>query len=149
MDRNRLRLRRLALALAALFAARGGASLALRLHSVHDALRARLEQAFGRPVEVGRFDVSIWSGPRLEAHYVTVDDDPQFGYEFMLRADRLSAAPDWRSLLRGRLLFYRFSFDRPSLNLVRDSSGRWNFVAWATAMRNFPPALGRSPAFDA
>ncbi|HKO04739.1 MAG TPA: AsmA-like C-terminal region-containing protein [Candidatus Acidoferrales bacterium] len=149
MNRNRLRLRRLALALAVLFAARGGVSLVLRVQRVHDALRARLEQAFGRPVEVGRFDVSVWSGPRLEAHYVTVGDDPQFGYEFLLRADRLSAAPDWRALLRGRLLFYRFSFDRPSLNLVRGLDGRWNFVAWAAALRNFPASSAAPSSFPA
>jgi len=147
MDRNRLRLRRLALVLAVLFAARGGASLVLRTRRVHDALRARLERAFARPVEVGRFDVSLWSGPRLEAHYVTVGDDPQFGYEFLLRADQLSAAPDWPALLRGRLLFYRFSFDRPSLNLVRAADGRWNLVTWAAALPNFAAASGGQPAF--
>jgi len=149
MDRNRLRLRRLALALAVLFAARGGASLVLLTRSVHDALRARLERAFGRPVEVGRFDVSLWSGPRLEAHYVTVGDDPQFGYEFLLSADQLSAAPDWGALLRGRLLFYRFSFNRPSLNLVRAPDGRWNLVAWAAALPNLAAPSGAQPAFPA
>jgi uncharacterized protein involved in outer membrane biogenesis len=147
MDSNRLRLRRLALVLAALFAARGGAALLLLTRGVHGALRARLERAFGRPVQVGRFDVSVWSGPRLVAHYVTVADDPRFGYEFLLRADQLSAAPDWRALLRGRLVFSSFSFDRPSLNLVRAADGRWNLVAWAAALQNFAAASGAQSAF--
>jgi uncharacterized protein involved in outer membrane biogenesis len=136
MARTRLRLRRLALAAAALVAAQGGVSLLLLLPRVHDALRARLERALGRPVEVGRFGVSVWTGLRLEAHYVTVGEDPQFGYEFVLRADRLSAAPRWRALLLGRLEFSRYSFERPSLNLVRTSDGHWNFEAWTAASRN-------------
>ncbi len=131
MARTRLRLRRLALLLAAVLAAQGSLTLALRLPRVHAVLRARLERAFGRPVTVGHFGLSVWSGLRLEAHYITVAEDPQFGYEFVLRADRLSATPRWRALLGGRLEFSRYSFNRPSLNLVRAPDGRWNFVAWA------------------
>jgi AsmA-like C-terminal region len=141
MARTRLRLRRLALVLAALLAAQGAMTLALRLPSLHARLRARLERAFGRPVTVGYFGLSVWSGLRLEAHYITVGEDPQFGYEFVLRADRLSAAPRWRALLGGRLEFSRYSFERPSLNLVRAPDGRWNFVAWAAP----PPAVRGSP----
>jgi len=133
MAGNRFRLRRIVVILAALLVAQGGVSLLLRLRSVHEALRARLERAFGRSVQVGRFGLSVWTGLRLEAHYVTVGEDPQFGYEFLLRADRVSASPDWRALMDGRLLFYRFNFDRPSLNVVRGPDGHWNFEAWARA----------------
>ena len=145
MARTRLRLRRLALALAALLAAQGAASVALLLPSVHARLRARLERAFGRPVTVGRFGLSVWSGLRLEAHYITVAEDPRFGYEFALRADRLSAAPRWRALLAGRLEFSRYSFDRPSLNLVRTPDGHWNFAEWAAPS----PASGNASGAEA
>ena len=131
--------------LAAVVAAQIAVSLVLRTRGVHAVLRARLERALGRPVEVGRFDVSVWSGLRLEAHYVTVSEEPQFGSEFVLRADAISASPDWRSLVGGRLLFYRFSFDRPSLNLVRAPDGRWNFQAWATGWRNLGMAAVAAP----
>jgi len=129
-------------ALAVVLAAQGALSLALRLRSVHERLRERLEQAFGRPVEVGRFDVSVWSGLRLEAHYITVAEDPKFGAEFVLRADGLSASPDLRALLSGRLLLYRFSFERPSMNLVRDREGRWNLESWPAALRTLGPPAG-------
>ena len=138
MARTRLPLKRLAWTLAALIAAQAAASLALRLPGVHARLRSRLERSFGRPVQVGRFGLSVWSGLRLDAHYITVGEDPRFGYEFVLRADLLSAAPRWRSLIRGRLEFSSFSFDRPSLNLVRAADGHWNVEAWAA-----PPGSGR------
>lgn len=137
-----IRLRRLFALLAVLLAARGGLSLALRLRSVHEALRSRVERAFGRPVEAGRFDVSVWSGLRLEAHYITVAEEPQFGSEFVLRADELSASPDLRALIRGHLEFSQLSFDRPSLNLVRDRDARWNFEGWAPALRKLGAPAG-------
>jgi len=140
MARTRLGLRRIALALAAVLAAQGSVSLLLLLPRVHALLRARFERALGRPVEVGHFGVSVWSGLRLEAHYITVGEDPRFGYEFVLRADRLSATPRWRSLLSGRFEFSRFSFDRPSLNVVRAPDAHWNFETWAAAFRL--PAAG-------
>jgi len=130
MARTRLRLRRLALALAAILAAQGCTSLVLLIPRVRAALRARLERALGRPVEVGHFGISVWSGLRLEAHYITVGEDPQFGSEFVLRADNLAATPRWTALLRGRLEFSSYSFERPSLNLVRASDAHWNFESW-------------------
>ena len=131
MARTRLRLRRLALALGVVLAAQGGVSLLLLVPRVRAVLRARLERAVGRPVEVGHFGVSVWSGLRLEADYITVGEDPKYGHEFVLRADRLSATPRWTSLLRGRLEFSSYSFERPSLNLVRTPDAHWNFETWA------------------
>jgi len=135
MARTGLRLRRLAYVLAAVLVAQGGVSLLFLLPGVHASLRARLERVLGRPIEVGHFGVSVWSGLALEAHYITVGEDPRFGSEFILRADRLSAAPRWRALFRGRLEFARYSFDRPSLNLVRTSDAHWNFEAWIAPSR--------------
>lgn len=145
MSRTRLRLRHFALALAALLAAQGTVTLVLLVPRVKAALRARLERALGRPVEVGRFNVSVWSGLRLEAKYITVGEDPRFGYEFVLRADQLSASPRWQSLLRGRLEFARFSFERPSLNLVRGPDAHWNFESWAAGS----PGRGNTGAASA
>src|SRR2546429_1722460 len=41
-----------------------------------------LERAFGRPVEVASFDVRILPSPQLDAHRVTVGEDPVFGHEY-------------------------------------------------------------------
>ena len=72
-----------------------GVSLLVRTHRVHGYLVAQLERAFGRPVEVGTFDVQILPSPRLDANNVTVGEDPGFGYEYFLRAERLSAGLRW------------------------------------------------------
>lgn len=120
-------------ALALLVAADAGLSLALRAGRVRAALTARLEAAFGRPVQVGRYGFSLLGGPSLEANSITVAEDPRFGREYFLRAERLSARVRWRSLLRGRFEFGKLSFARPSLNLVRAADGRWNLEDWLPA----------------
>jgi hypothetical protein len=107
-----------------------GISLLIRHSRLQRKITARLESAFGRPVEVGRYDFSLWGWPTLEAQSITVAEDPRFGQEYFLRAESLTMRLRWFSLLRGRLEFGTFSLGRPSLNLVRDSNGDWNLAEW-------------------
>ncbi|HVC00490.1 MAG TPA: AsmA-like C-terminal region-containing protein [Candidatus Dormibacteraeota bacterium] len=96
-------------------------------------LTARLESSFGRPVQVGRYRFSFWSGPQVEADSVTVGEDPRFGHEYFLRAGQLGARLSLGSLLLGRVNFSSFSLSDASLNIVT-VHGRWNLAGW------LPPA---------
>jgi hypothetical protein len=109
-------------------------SLLARTHRVHAYLVAQLERAFGRQVEVANFDARILPRPQLDANAVTVGDDPSFGHEYFLRAERLSAGLRWMGLLRGHFEFGTMSLNKPSLILVRNSEGRLNLERW------LPPA---------
>lgn len=121
-------------------------SLALNHSSIQPRLLALMHRAFGRPVEVNRFSVSLLGGLRIEANNVTVADDPRFGNEFFLRAERITASLRWQALLRGRLEFGNLSLLRPSLNLVRDADGRWNILAWLPVSDPAsPPPAGSGP----
>jgi uncharacterized protein involved in outer membrane biogenesis len=118
-------------------------SRALRASAARRYLIAHLSASFGRPVDVSWFDFSLLDGARIEAHFVSVSDDPEFGNEYFLRADTLAAGLRWTSLLAGRFEFGSVSLSRPSLNLVRDADGRWNIERW------LPPAAdpGTRPGF--
>jgi hypothetical protein len=118
------------LALVFLLAANWAFSLALQGGWARRALQSRLTDSFGRPVEVGRLGFSLLQGFRLDARAVTVWDDPRFGHEYFLRAERLTAGVRWSALARGRLEFDAVSLSRPSLNLVRLPDGRWNVESW-------------------
>ena len=118
------------LSLAGLLIASFGLSLALQDGWARRSLLARLAASFGRPVEVGRFGFNLLSGLRLEAQSVTVSEDPRFGQEYFLRAERLTASVRWTALARGRFEFDTVSLTRPSLNLVRTADGRWNIESW-------------------
>ena len=117
-------------------------TLLLQHPRIRKAVTTRLETSFGRPVEVGHFSVSLLGGLRVEANGVTVAEDARFGADFFLRAEQITASLRWPSLLRGRLEFGRLSIYRPSLNLVRNSAGEWNLLAWlpSPAVRGAPPA---------
>ena len=133
--------RNLALIIVALvIACQAGVSALSRTRRVHRYLVAHLERSFGRPVEVTQFDVRILPSPRLDANGVSVGEDPAFGYEYFLRAERLSASIRWTGLLRGHFEFGTLSLSRPSLILVRDTQGRWNLERW------LPPAKGNCAA---
>lgn len=104
-------------------------------------LSARLEAAFGRPVEVGGFGFSLWSGPVLEAHSVRIGEDPRFGNEYFIRANSISVGLRWWSLLRGHIALGTLSVDGASLNLVRSADGDWNLAEWLPR-----PQVGQVPS---
>jgi uncharacterized protein involved in outer membrane biogenesis len=68
--------------------------------------------------------------PRLDMDGVTVGEDPSFGSEYFLRAERMQASLGWMGLLRGHFALGTMSLTRPSLILVRNPGGQWNLEEW-------------------
>src|SRR5713226_5013206 len=122
------------LILAFLIAAQVGASVLARTHGIHIYLIAHLERAFGRTVEVRHFNIILLPRLVMEAELVSIAEDPAFGNEYFLRAERLTAGLRWSGLLRGRFEFGTLALTRPSLVLVRNEQGEWNLERW------LPPA---------
>ncbi len=107
-----------------------GVSLLIRHTRLQRRLTARLETVFGRSVEVGRYDFSLWGGPTLEARSVTFGEDPRFGHEYFLHAESLTVRLRWQSFFRGHMELGAISLESPSLNLVRNAEGDWNVAEW-------------------
>lgn len=107
-----------------------GISLLMNYTRLRRILNSHVAASFGRPVEVGKYNFSMWTGPELEADSVVVSDDPRFGHEYFLRAESLTIHFRWQSLLRGRLELGTLSLSHPSLNLVHDPGGDWNLYEW-------------------
>ncbi len=107
-----------------------GVSFLMRHTMLNRRLTVRLEAAFGRPVQVGTYAFSLWTGPEIIAYPVRVGEDPRFGYEYFLRADSIALRVRLSSLLRGHLELGTISLSHPSLNLVRDADGDWNVAEW-------------------
>jgi uncharacterized protein involved in outer membrane biogenesis len=99
-------------------------------------LTARLEQAFGRSVEVSNFGVRWIPTPGIAANRVTIGEDPRFGHEYFLRAESIVASPRWLSLFSGKLEVGTLDLYHPSLNLVRNDEGRWNVESWLPSPAN-------------
>ena len=82
--------------------------------------------ALGRPVDVGSVTLRLLPQPGFELENFVVHEDPEFGAEPVLQSSDVVATVRVSSLLRGRLEIARLSLTEPSLNLVRNSEGRWN-----------------------
>lgn len=107
-----------------------GISILIQHTRLRAELTAHLQSDFGRPVEVGSYSFSLWSGPALEAQSVTVSEDPRFGNEYFLRSESLTMGLRWQSLIRARLELGTLSLKQPSLNVVRSEEGDWNIANW-------------------
>jgi hypothetical protein len=105
-------------------------SFLVRNQRVGEYLVAHLERAFGRPVTVGGFSAQLLPTPRLDVDAITVGENPAFGNEYFLRAERMTASLRWWGLLRGDFEFGTMSLTRPSLILVRNNLGVWNLEGW-------------------
>jgi AsmA family len=126
------------LLIVALIGVQVGVSVLVRTHRMRGYLTARLQAAFGRPVQVGDFSFSIFPIPELDLEGVTIAEDPAFGHEYFLRAERMNASLAWAGLLGGHFEFGTMSLTRPSLILVRNTEGEWNLERW------LPPARGKT-----
>lgn len=109
--------------------------------------------SLGRSVHLSSVTLRLLPRPGLELSDFIVEEDPAFGAEPTLRAPSVDASIRLSSLWRGRLEIGRISFDQPSLNLVRNSEGRWNIgtiLLQASHIPNAPTAQRRassSPRF--
>jgi hypothetical protein len=119
--------------LLAILVLQAGTSLLVRTARVRAFLTRQLQISFGRTVEVRGFSASLFPSPQLDADGITVYEDPNFGHEYVLRADRLSAGLRWSGLLRGRFELGTLELERPSLIFSRDHEGRWNLERWLPA----------------
>ena len=117
-----------------------GLPIFLQTRRMRTYLLAHLQKTFGRPVEARSFSVDILPYPRVDVGGVSIGENPAFGHEYFLRADRLTASVRWLGLLRGHFEFGTISLSRPSLILVRNEQGRWNLEGW------LPPAQTKSLA---
>lgn len=93
-------------------------------------LKARIANSIGialqRQVDIGSVHVRLLPRPGFDLDNFVVHDDPAFSAEPVLRAQEVSASLRISSLLRGRLEISRLSLTEPSLNLTRNTDGRWN-----------------------
>ena len=109
--------------------------------------------ALGRRVALDNVRVHLLPRPGFDLEGLVVYDDPSFSAEPMMRAQDVSAAIRFRSLLRGRLEIANLSATEPSINLVRNDQGRWNLASLLERSARIPaaptgkPASERRPAF--
>ncbi len=112
-----------------------------------------ISTSLGRPVHFDQVLLNLLPLPSLTITNFVVQEDPAFGAEPIIRANTVQATLRVSSLWRGRIEFSRISFTDPSINLVHDRNGRWNFesiLLQASQIETAPTAqssAGSKPRF--
>jgi AsmA protein len=90
-------------------------------------VEAELSSALGRQVTLGHIDLSVFSGS-LVADNISVSDDPAFSSSPFFAARSLHIAVNVPALLLHRQLHIAgFTADSPSIQLIPDAHGNWNY----------------------
>jgi len=130
----------------------------INLNRVHRRIADSISHAIGRPVRMSSIKLRLLPRPGFEIADFVVEDDPAFGAEPILRASQVVASVRLLPLWRGRLEIARMAFEEPSVNLVRNRQGRWNFnnllsqaaqIPKAPTGERHPGNLQRFPYIDA
>ena len=110
------------------------------VHQLRNRIAGSIGMALGRRVELQNVRLRFLPRPGFELDGLAIYDDPSFSAEPMVRADEVAAPIRLGSLLRGRLEIATISASEPSINLVRDSHGRWNLSTLLERAAQIPAA---------
>jgi hypothetical protein len=105
-----------------------------------------ISQSLGRPVRLSSVQAHILPWPGFEISDLSVAEDPAFGAEPVLHANKVTASIRLLALFRGRVEIGKIDVDEASLNLVRAGPGRWNLDSifrTAAAQTASSPGTGR------
>jgi uncharacterized protein involved in outer membrane biogenesis len=129
-----------ALLLLALFLVRPQSGL------LHRKVAESLSMELGRRVEIAAIHIRFLPRPGLELENLIIYDNPEFGAEPLLRSPDVSAWLRVSSLLRRRIEISSLDLNNASLNLSRNSDGKWNFeelVERASKSSTAPTTAGK------
>jgi uncharacterized protein involved in outer membrane biogenesis len=85
-----------------------------------------ISQSLGRPVRLSSVQAHILPWPGFEISDLSVAEDPAYGAEPVLHANKVTASIRLLALFRGRVEIGKIDVDEASLNLVRAGPGQWN-----------------------
>jgi AsmA protein len=101
--------------------------LFINANTFRPTLEPQLSSALGRNVTLGNLSFSVFSGS-LVADNISIADDPAFSNKPFLQAQSLHIGVEVVPLLLHRqLLVTSFVADSPSINLIHNAQGAWNF----------------------
>lgn len=105
-----------------------------------------ISHSLGRPVTMRGISLRLLPWPAFKIEDLTVAEDPKFGTEPALRAPEVVIEPRLSSLWRGRFELSRVELTDASVNLVRNSQGRWSIASvllQASQIANSPTGQAR------
>ena len=111
-------------------------------------IESQLSTALGREVTVGKLTFSIMAGS-LDAEDISIADDPQYSAVPFLQAKRLNVGVEVLPIVfHHQVHITKLNIDTPSIQLIQNASGKWNFSSIGGATRQPGATEQSSPAFQ-
>lgn len=105
----------------------GIAIMTIDVNSYRGEIEQRLEAELGRDVTLGEMSLGLLP-PRFQVESTVIAEAPGFGdRSAFVSAERLAVSVSLFPLLSGDVRINSLELDRPSVDLVRNTDGAWNF----------------------
>src|ERR1700744_3889948 len=112
----------------------------ININRYHRTISETLARSIGHPVHLGSVKLELLPRPGLAITDFTVEEDPSFGAEPLLRSPSVVVSLRLSSLWRRRLEVSRIDLDEASVNLVHNAAGDWNFASLLEQASRIPNA---------
>ncbi len=117
----------------------------ISLNAYRRQMTASISRSLGRHVQIQSMHLQLLPTPGIVLENFTVDENPAFGSEPALIAPSVVATLRVSSLWRRPIEVSSINMDRPSVNLVRDAAGQWNFSSILLQAARTPHAPTTQP----
>ena len=115
------------------------------VNQYHGQIQSELQKRLGRPVQLGDMHLRIFP-LRFEVENVSIADDPAFNSSKpFVQAAKLDVSVKLLPLLHKAVEVDSLILQRPSVNLIKNKGGIWNFASLGNASGT-QPAPGNPPA---
>jgi uncharacterized protein involved in outer membrane biogenesis len=94
--------------------------------SNQDRILARVSDALGRRVQVGKIEAQLGWGVSIEVDDLRIADDPAFSTEPFIAAHEAAMEVRFIALLRGEAIISKLELIKPDINLVLNKAGALN-----------------------
>jgi len=109
------------------------------VNKYHGTIQSELEKRLGRPVTLGDMHLSAFP-PRFRVQNLAIADDPRFSPEApFVKAQELDVSVKLLPLWHKQVEIDSLNLQRPSVNLIKNQAGMWNFASLGHPVENPQP----------
>lgn len=122
-------------------------AVTFNVNQYHGRIQSELEKHLGRQVSLGDMRLGIFP-PRFEVQSVSIADDPQFNAQKpFVQAQRLDVSVKLLPLLHKDVEVDSLALERPSVDLIKNRQGVWNFASIGSPNQPSPkPSASGQPS---
>jgi AsmA protein len=91
-------------------------------------LQTKLEQQLDRKVALGNMELGLFP-LRFRVYNLSIADDPKFGTRAFVQTQELSVSVKLLPLLSKSVQIDSLALERPSVELIKNAQGMWNFAS--------------------